>query len=244
VFRAAVDGQTLRFRLVGINNQNFVMQDEQTGSWWQQVTGEAIFGPLRGARLELLPHDEVAFAIWKGDHPAGRVLRPDPAVEQRAEYAPIDWDEQMTSTPTVTMLPPESPLAARTLVVGVAVNGAAKAYPLDRVRQARALVDTVGGVPIVVVVADDGKSVRAFDRRVDGMDREFVLVPGEGLPVLVDLLTGTEWTFAGNATTGPLAGRRLTRVPFLLDYWFDWQTYHPETEVHRVWTPRVKPPGD
>ena len=23
----------------GINNQNFIMRDEQTGSWWQQVTG-------------------------------------------------------------------------------------------------------------------------------------------------------------------------------------------------------------
>ena len=96
----------------------------------------------------------------------------------------------------------------------------------------------MGGVPIVVVVAEDGRSVRAFDRRVDGQDREFVLVPGTGLPVLVDLLSGTEWSFAGEALRGPLSGRRLTRVPFLLDYWFDWQTYHPDTEVHRVWTPR------
>jgi hypothetical protein len=237
VFRSAVDGRPLRFRLVGINNQNFVMQDEETGSWWQQVTGEAIFGPLRGARLELLPHDEVSFAIWKGDHPDGWVLRPDAEIERRAEYAPIDWDERMASTPTVTTLRPDSPLPARALVVGVEAGGASKAYPLERVREARALVDTVGGVPIVVVVADDGKSVRAFDRRVDGMDREFVLVPGAGQPVLVDLLSGTEWNFAGEGTEGPLAGRRLARVPFLLDYWFDWQTYHPDTAIHRVWTP-------
>ena len=244
MFRSAVEGRTLRFRLVGINNQNFVMQDEETGSWWQQVTGEAIFGPLRGARLELLPHDQVAFAIWKGDHPRGRVLRPDAEIERRAEYAPIDWEEAMVSTPTVTTLPADSPLEARTLVVGVEAGGASKAYPLERVREARALVDTVGRVPIVVVVAEDGRSVRAFDRRVDGMDREFVLVPGEGLPVLVDLLSGTRWSFAGEGIEGPLAGRRLTRVPFLLDYWFDWQAYHPGTEVYRVWTPRPRPdPG-
>lgn len=241
MFRAAVNGRTLRFRLVGINNQNFVMQDEQTGSWWQQVTGEAIFGPLKGARLELLPHDEVSFAIWKREHPTGRVLAPDPAIEQRHEYAPVDWDERMSSTPTVTSLPADSPLAARTLIVGVELHGHSTAYPLERLREARALLDTVGGVPIVVVVADDGKSVRAFDRRVDGMDREFVLVPGDGLPVLVDLLTGTEWSFAGEAVRGPLAGRRLARVPFLLDYWFDWQTYHPDTTVHRAWTPRPRP---
>ena len=27
------------------------MRDEQTGSWWQQVSGEAIQGPLKGRRL-------------------------------------------------------------------------------------------------------------------------------------------------------------------------------------------------
>ena len=123
MFRSVVRGRPLRFRLVGINNQNFVMQDEETGSWWQQVTGEAIFGPLTGARLELVPHDEVAFAIWKRDHPAGRILAPDPAIEQQQKYAPVDWDERMSSAPTVTSLPPGSPLAVRTLIVGVVTNG-------------------------------------------------------------------------------------------------------------------------
>jgi hypothetical protein len=236
-----LNGRTLRFRLVGINNQNFVMQDEQTGSWWQQVTGTAVFGPLKGARLELVPHDEVSFAIWKGDHPGSRVLRPAPDIEQQQEYAAPDWEERMSSRPTVTPLPADSPLPARALVVGVSVNGQSKAYPLERIREARALADVVGGVPLVVVVADDGRSVRAFDRRVDGSDREFVLVPGTGVPVLVDLESGTEWSFAGAGQRGPHAGRRLTRVPFLVDYWFDWQTYHPDTTVYRVWTPRQRP---
>jgi hypothetical protein len=99
----------------------------------------------------------------------------------------------------------------------------------------------VGGVPILVVVADDGRSVRAFDRRVAGSDREFVLVPGTGLPMLVDLATNSRWTFAGEAVDGPSTGARLARVPFLLDYWFDWQTYHPATTVHREWRPRPRP---
>ena len=52
VWQAALDGRATRFRLVGINNQNFIMQDEATGSWWQQITGAAIQGPRKGARLE------------------------------------------------------------------------------------------------------------------------------------------------------------------------------------------------
>ena len=51
MWSSAIDGRVLTFRLVGINNQNFVMQDDQTGSWWQQVSGEAILGPLKGLSL-------------------------------------------------------------------------------------------------------------------------------------------------------------------------------------------------
>ena len=57
------------------------MRDDETGSWWQQVTGEAIQGPLKGRRLVPVVHDEVSFGIWRGEHPGGRVLRPDPRFE-------------------------------------------------------------------------------------------------------------------------------------------------------------------
>ncbi len=73
-----MDGRTLHFHLNGINNQNFIMRDEETGSWWQQVSGEAIFGPLKGKKLKAVAMDELSFALWKREHPAGRVLRPDP----------------------------------------------------------------------------------------------------------------------------------------------------------------------
>ena len=68
---SVVDGRTLTFRLTGINNQNFVMQDEETGSWWQQVTGEAILGPLKGKRLTLVDADQLTFSTWKSEAPNG-----------------------------------------------------------------------------------------------------------------------------------------------------------------------------
>lgn len=70
-------GRVLTFRLAGINNQNFIMQDRETGSWWQQVSGEAILGPLKGQHLDLLPYDQLTFSTWRAESPRGRVLRPD-----------------------------------------------------------------------------------------------------------------------------------------------------------------------
>ena len=65
MWRAEIDGRRLRFHLSGINNQNFLMTDEQTGSWWQQASGEAVFGPLKGRRLDLVAYEEIGFADWR-----------------------------------------------------------------------------------------------------------------------------------------------------------------------------------
>ena len=66
----AVDGRILRFHLAGLNHQNFIMADEETGSWWQQVTGECILGALKGKRLRRISSDEVTLATWAGLRPA------------------------------------------------------------------------------------------------------------------------------------------------------------------------------
>ena len=64
-----LDGRRLTFHLAGINNQNFIMRDEQTGSWWQQVSGEGNPGAAQRQRLTLVPHDELT-------SPPGRASSP------------------------------------------------------------------------------------------------------------------------------------------------------------------------
>jgi hypothetical protein len=232
VWKAEIEGRRLRFHLSGINNQNFLMQDEETGSWWQQVTGEAVHGPLRGKRLELVFHDEIGFDLWRREHPRGRVLRPEEGAPGHA--FPLDWEAETAKLPVVTTSRAREPLPAREVVVGVEVGGEASAYPLAELRRQSPLLDRVGGVPVALLVGDDGRSVRAFERRLDGRELELYRRPGAAPLRLVDAQTGSEWSFAGDAIAGPLAGRRLTPVYVLADYWFDWRTYHPRTKVYRL----------
>ncbi|MBO0798145.1 MAG: DUF3179 domain-containing protein, partial [Blastocatellia bacterium] len=82
MWEAEVEGKRLNFHLAGINNQNFIMSDDETGSWWQQVSGEAIQGPLKGKKLIQVYHDEITFGLWKRENPRGRVLKPDERVKQ------------------------------------------------------------------------------------------------------------------------------------------------------------------
>lgn len=241
-----VDGRRLTFRLAGINNQNFVMRDEQTGSWWQQVTGLAIHGPLKGQRLRPVPHDQVTFASWKAEQPAGRVLKLDEQVASDEEYAESDWEEEVARLPTpgTGAAPPKtvSGIEPRTLMVGITLDGRSKAWPHASVVSAGVTLDELSGVPLLLLTSTDGRSVRAFDRRADGRTLTFVRAGADARSgVLLDLETLSEWEFRGRATKGELAGRQLARVEFLLDYWFDWVRYNPGTEVVRPWQPKRKP---
>jgi hypothetical protein len=231
VWETTVDGRALHFHLAGINNQNFIMRDEETGSWWQQVTGECILGPLKGRRLKLSDFDELTFAEWKRENPRGRVLRPDPGVAAAGHYEPADWETKMQRVPVATMLAdPNAVLPARTLVVGVEVNGASEAYPMDALEKQNPIVDTIGTTPVLVLLAEDGKSVRVFDRRLDGRKLEFFRKADS--PSLLDAETGSRWDFNGQCVEGALAGRRLEKIPSLKDYWFDWKAYHAATGVY------------
>ena len=233
MWAATVDGRKLSFRLAGINNQNFIMRDEETGSWWQQITGEAVLGPLKGRRLERLAHDELTFATWKRERPQGRVLRPDAEVAQAGRYAPANWEERTAKMPVATQST-DTTMPQRTLVAGLEVNGASKAYAISAIQQQSPILDTLGGVPIMIVLGDDGKSVRAFERTMDGQKLEFFLKPDTAPLTLVDSQTGSEWDFTGRAQRGLLAGHELRKITILNDYWFDWKTYHPGTEVYKL----------
>lgn len=226
-----MDGRRLSFRLTGINNQNFLMSDEQTGSWWQQVTGEAVFGPLKGKRLELVFHDELSFGIWKREHPGGRVLRPDDNVPWKRFSE--NWEEKTAKAPVVTPAKAGEPFQPRELVVGVRAGNATRAYPMAALQRQSPVLDSLGGVPLVLVVAEDGRSVRAFDRRMDGRELNLFRKAGVSPLRLVDAETGSEWDFTGQAVSGPLAGKKLEKVFVLKDYWFDWKAYNPGTTVFR-----------
>ena len=223
----------LHFHLAGINNQNFIMRDEETGSWWQQITGEAIQGPLKGQHLRSVIHDELTLGLWKQENPQGRVLKPDEAIERAGKYAPADWEVRMLKVPVATTTLDKT-LEPRTLVVGIKLNNASRAYPFDAVVRQSPIIDDLGDRPIMIVLGEDKKSVRAFERSVDGRKLELFVKPNESPMRLADAETGSEWDFTGKAIAGPLKGKQLPKLYALNDYWFDWKTYNPNTTIYQL----------
>ena len=231
-----LDGRTLHFRLAGINNQNFLMTDQETGSWWQQITGKAIFGPEKGRTLEPVSSDELTFGLWKQESPTGEVLTP---VAKYSSKYESNWEPEVAKLPVVVSFPGTA-LKSRDVVVGLELAGQSRAYPLDRTLKESPVQDRFAGVPVLLVAGPDGKSVRAFVSRIDGADAEFFRVAGDAGKqpaetaktwTLVDSTWHSEWNFQGCAVSGVQQGKCLERLNPIKDYWFDWRNYHPQTSV-------------
>jgi hypothetical protein len=230
VWETPVTSRSSKFHLAGINNQNFIMQDEETGSWWQQITGEAILGPSRGYRLNAVTHDELSFYIWKQEHPDGRVLRPDDSKPWK-QFSQ-DWEEHTSRLPVLAPLDSDLRLSARTQVLGIKIGGIAKAYPLAAIQRQSPILDYIASTPLVILMAEDGKSVRTFDRTIDGRGLEFFAKPDSRPLRLVDAETGSEWDFTGKCVSGQYGGRELKKIYSIRDYWFDWRVYNPDTDIY------------
>jgi hypothetical protein len=236
VWGREVGGRRLTFHLAGINNQNFLMRDDETGSYWQQISGRAISGPLRGAQLRLILSDELTFAIWKAEQPEGTVLLP--VSRYASEYELKDWDVRMGQRPVVIDFP-GSGMTPRDLILGIRLESGSRAFPYARVIQEKLVKDRIGAQPVLLVVGPDGASVRAFRDRIPGLDGEpdFYRLAAESgnlmkdAALMMDSPSGSQWNFQGCAVSGKCKGLCLERIPMLKDYWFDWRNYNPQTTI-------------
>jgi Protein of unknown function (DUF3179) len=248
VWRRESSGLVLTFHLAGINNQNFLMRDDQTGSYWQQITGAAVSGPLAGRRLTLVASDELSFGLWAAEEPNGTVLKD--AAKYASHYAKKDWEAKIQKDPTVlSFANPALGLKPRSLMLGVQAFGASRAYLLDAVLQDKLVLDRVGTEPVLLVVGPDGQSVRVFHDRIPGVEgdpafyRAFDdkqshptdvawLKQAATAPLLMDEATGGNWNFQGCALSGKAQGVCLEPVTAIKDFWFDWRNYNPNTTVY------------
>jgi len=68
-------GQVLDFGVSSLlHNSDLVMYDRQTGSLWQQITGEAFAGESRGSQLKTVPLSMITWQNWRQRYPDGQVL--------------------------------------------------------------------------------------------------------------------------------------------------------------------------
>ncbi|GMQ85994.1 MAG: DUF3179 domain-containing protein [Acidimicrobiia bacterium] len=229
VYERRVGGDVLSFgNSSALYESSLVMVDRTTGSYWWQVAGTAIVGPLTDTALEPLPSVVATWKDWVSLHPDTLVLTRDTGFSRPyerdafASYADV-LDSGRFPFP-VGEAAKDARLRPSALVVGLVINEVARAYPVEDLSDP--INDEVGGDDIVVFPTDGGATV--FGAGVDGETLRFERRNGD----FIDVETGSVWNASGVAVSGARLGARLTPVPSRTTFWFAFVGAFPDVELY------------
>lgn len=232
VFRAEHKGKLLHFDYDSMVGANEVHKDRETGSRWQQSTGEAISGPLKGSHLQLYPFVRTTWKEWRRRYPNTLVLKPLPGY---AELLPAMRTLSRRSKSGEGDAPKaafghDDRLRPKEIVAGLRAGAEEKAFPFSQLRIARVVNDRVGGVPVLVVYQPSSDTTTAFEARARGKVLRFEST-GADASSLTDLQTHSRWDAYGLSVAGPLKGTQLKALILEPEFWFAWSEFHPRTKV-------------
>lgn len=168
VYDPSVGGERVEFGTSGkLWNSNLVMYDRKTQSLWSQVLGEAIVGEETGARLAVIASDIMRFGDFKKLYQSGQVLSRKTGFAR--SYGADPYGNYYTTPGTYFPLThTDDRLPDKEFVLGIVVNGKAKAYAEDAIKKAGSIEDTFEGKTIVARYDRESNSARIFEKRADG----------------------------------------------------------------------------
>jgi hypothetical protein len=166
----------------------------------------------------------------------------DPVVQMTSE-------ENMESVDHASMVPLESHSRMPDddeRVLGIVVDGQARAYPIGLLDRFESVNDSADETPFVVVRCGLTDVSAAFDRRVGGRTLTFEATGALWRDTLVirDRATGSLWSAAtGRAIAGPLEGEVLRGLPASVSRAGRWDGVHPGSlylDLGRATSPPLK----
>ncbi|MEH6471269.1 MAG: DUF3179 domain-containing protein [Halopseudomonas sp.] len=170
VFNAEVEGQTLEFGVSGLlYNSDLLLYDRNNQSLWSQITGEAISGPLKGQRLELLSSMLTSWQRWRTEHPQTLLLSTETGFVRDYHRSPYgDYDNSERLYFPVEFLSRRYHPKER--VLGVEVDGVFKAYPFAELAKRTdqdPIYDSLAGKSLRIEYDLPSRSGRVFDEAGD-----------------------------------------------------------------------------
>jgi hypothetical protein len=189
-----------------------------------------------------LPPSVAEPAHWRGEWPETDFTRHS-----------VDLDEIIPGGPPRDGIPAIdrpafAPVAEATLpedepVIGLLINGQARAYPLRVLIWHEIVNDVIDGVPVAITYAPLSNTALVFDRRVGDGVLEFSStgkLRHSGL-LMYDRMTASWWQqFLGEAIVGELTGARLVMLPARLE---SFARFRQRAPAGRVLVPRDGAPA-
>jgi len=143
-------------------------------------------------------------------------------------------DRMFIAPKSVVMLPADrNKVEMARLVVGIDIDGQARAFPVQFIGYHHQVRDTVAGRPVMVSYCTVCRTGRVFSPVVDGRTETFRLVGMDHFNAMFeDKATGSWWRQAnGEAIAGPAKGKFLTEIPSRQVTLAEWLELHPKSLI-------------
>ena len=233
---ALVEGSDLSFGNTGaLYNNNVVMYDTETRSFWSQMAVGCIFGERAGEHMDLMPIVQTTWQAWQRLFPSTRVLSDQTGYSRNYQvnpYRAFEYDRN-----TDIFFPQAAPIDPRLhpkqMVYGLARRDRALAYSYDLLGERGLANHHFAGRDILILFDREAQMAMGFRRRLGDRSLHFALLeaPPDRPPLFTDHETGSTWTILGIAIDGPLAGQHLTPIAAYSAYWFGWASFWPDSEI-------------
>jgi len=170
VFDPVVQGERVEFGTSGkLWNSNLVMYDRKTDSLWPQILGEAVVGPETGTTLPILASDAMTFGKWKAANPDGEILSRDTGAKR--QYGDDPYGSYYTNDEVFFPLKhTDDRLDRKAFVLGLLIEGKAKAYDVEAIKRAGEVSDDFAGKTFVLRHDQKIDAVRVFEKKADGSE--------------------------------------------------------------------------
>lgn len=219
-FEPVVQGQPENFRLVGMDHFNAMFEDNTTKSWWQQSTGEAVAGPLKGKALPEVESIQVTASKFFALYPFGLMMEAEETSKEM--YDSLGRFERGKSKGKLTRTDSLS-WQDKSWVIGIQAGYHSKAYDWSELKEKRIINDDIAGIPVVIALSVDGQSFMVFQRPAEG---QIFSIRNDTL-----ITNGKTYDFSGRNAQSQ--SDQLRRIQAYQEFWHSWRTFHPNTERYR-----------
>jgi hypothetical protein len=140
------------------------MYDHQTESLWLQVKRQAVAGPLTGVELKKLASTITSWEKWLKRYPDTKVLSVKTGYARDYSTDPYS-DYYKNRRGFFPFLKPGPGAEEKELIIGIEIEGTARAYRMEMLRDNKEINDKINGRPIILQYNEDTDAVTVIDKK-------------------------------------------------------------------------------
>ncbi len=201
-------------------NNNLILYDTESKSWWPQMLFTSMSGPSKGQSLSLLPVYEMTWGSWVALNPTTTL------VSQEFQSSRYPYGDYYTNNSNILFNQYiDDRLGNKDLVYGVIGSKSITVYPFDSLGYSRVVLDTIDSQPVLIIYNQSSQGAAAY-MVPDSSEVGFSL----GIDSLSIINTqGESWDFLGRNN-----GQGADLIPIssaFKGFWLSWSAYYNDVTI-------------